>query len=50
MSGMEMYCKILSVVETMKRKGMNIFNGIREIFQTGRSLFNRPSLNALNLG
>ena len=36
-SGQEMYCRILSVIETAKRRGENIFEKIKEIL-TGQSV------------
>ena len=47
-SGMEMYCTILSVVETAKRKARNIFSCIRSIFRTGRSFLDLSASCALN--
>ncbi len=32
-SGNEMYCKIISVVETYKRKGMRILENIQKVFE-----------------
>lgn len=32
-SGNEMYCKIMSVVETYKRKGMKVMENIRKVFE-----------------
>lgn len=37
-AGIKMYCNILSVVETIKRRKICIFNGIKDIFE-GRPVF-----------
>lgn len=33
MSGMEMYCSIMSVIETVKRRGQNVFTSIASLFE-----------------
>lgn len=38
-SGSEMYCNILSVVETCKRKGIQVFEGIRNILDGTPAIF-----------
>lgn len=38
-SGNEMYCNIMSVVETCKRKGMQVFEGIRSILGGTPAIF-----------
>ena len=37
-AGIKMYCNILSVVETIKRRNKGIFNGIKDMFE-GRPVF-----------
>jgi hypothetical protein len=38
-NGHEMYCKILSVIETCKRRNMNAFQNIITIFEESQSIF-----------
>jgi len=37
-AGIKMYCNILSVIETIKRRKIGIFNGIKDMFE-GRPVF-----------
>ncbi len=37
MKGLGMYCSIMSVIETVKRRGLNIYHSIAELFE-GRSV------------
>lgn len=37
-AGIKMYCNSLSVVETIKRRKIGIFNGIKDMFE-GRPVF-----------
>jgi len=38
-SGSRMYCRILSVIETCKRKGMQVLNNIEKIFKEASPIF-----------
>ncbi len=38
-NGHEMYCKILSIIETCKRKNMNVFQNIITIFEESPAIF-----------
>jgi hypothetical protein len=38
-SGNEMYCNVMSIVETSKRKGLNVLESIRKIFEGTPSVF-----------
>jgi len=37
MKGMAMYCSIMSVIETVKRRGLNVYHSIAKLFE-GRSV------------
>ena len=37
--GREMYCNILSIIETIKRRKMNIIENILKIFQGNPAIF-----------
>ena len=41
--GMEAYCTTLTVTETMRRRGINVWEGIRRVLETGCDVFGRDA-------
>ena len=40
---MEAYCTTLTVTETMRRRGINVWEGIRWVLETGGDVFARDA-------